>query len=264
MTDWIPQGPPAPAAGKRRAGPQHAKRHHKTVRPIRPGEVVADVLVTVGMFLLLYVVWQLFYTTWRVSGGIDDAITGFEDAHPGPQVYTEARYTTAPPAVGEVVEGEVYGVLHMPGWDWKSIPLAQGVAPWVLDQGFAGHYPSTQQVGEIGNFGLAAHRRTAGDSFRFIHTLQKGDPVVVETAEAFVVYEVTDYQIVAPNETWVLDPVPGETTVPATKRLMTMTTCNPMYGNYERYIVWSEMAYWTPKSEGRPEILEGEPGVGHD
>ena len=259
-----PPAPPPPPPTPSGVGPQHAKSTTKVVRPIRPGEVVADVLVTVGVFLLLYVAWQLFYTTWRVSGGVNDAITEFEDAHPTAPVYTETRYTTDPPQVGDIPEGEVYGVLHMPGWDWKSIPLAQGVAPWVLDQGFAGHYPSTQQVGEIGNFGLAAHRRTAGDSFRYIHTLQKGDPVVVETAEAFLVYEVTDYKIVAPNETWVLDPVPGETDVVPTKRLMTMTTCNPMYGNYERYIVWAEMAYWTPKSEGRPEILEGEPGVGHD
>ena len=233
-------------------------------RPPRAGEIVADILVTVGVFLLLYVVWQLFWTTWRVSGGLNDAIGGFEDRYPAASGYTEVRNYDAPPPVGDIPEGQVYGMLHMPGWDWKTIPLAQGVAPWVLDQGYAGHYPSTQQVGEKGNFGVAAHRRTAGDSFRYVHTLQKGDPIVVETEEAFIVFEVTDYKIVSPNETWVLDPVPGKTGVEPYKRLMTMTTCNPMYGNYERYIVWSEMDYWTPKSEGRPQILEGEPGVGHD
>ena len=220
---------------------------------------VGEVLITIGLFLLLYIVWQLWWTSYKVSDGLNSTVSAFEDAYPGPDLYTEERRTDDPPLVGPLGEGETYGVLHVPGWDWEKIPIAEGVAKWVLDSGYAGHYPETQQVGQLGNFGIAAHRRAFGDTFMNIHTLKEGDPLVVETSEAFIVFRKVKDQVVDPSETWVLDPVPGEPGETPTKRLMTMTTCHPMYGNTERYITWSEMEYWVPKDVGRPEILRGEP-----
>lgn len=220
---------------------------------------VGEVLITIGLFLLLYIVWQLWWTSYKVSGDLNSSVNAFEQAHPGADDYTEERRTDDPPLVGPLAEGEIYGVLHVPGWEWEKIPIAESTAKWVLDSGYAGHYSETQQVGQLGNFAIAAHRRAFGDTFMNIHTLEDGDPLVVETSEAFIVFRKVKDQVVDPSDTWVLDPVPGEPGAAPTERLMTMTTCHPMYGNTQRYITWSEMEYWVPKDAGRPEILRGEP-----
>jgi sortase A len=70
------------------------------------------------------------------------------------------------------------------------MPIVEGIDKELLDQALAGHYPDTQQVGEVGNFALAGHRRTYGDSFRYVNELQTGDQIIVETAQAWYVYEV--------------------------------------------------------------------------
>ncbi len=234
--------------------------------------VIGELLITAGVFLGLFVVWQLWWTSFRLEGAVAGEIASFQEVNPsaveetgdGP-VYTDVQRTDAPPAVGEVEEGEIYALLHVPRWNYKVMPIAQGTTEYVLNNGWAGHYVETQQAGEIGNFALAAHRRTYMNNFRRIDTLEDGDAVVVETAEAWLVYKVYGREIVDPSQTRVILPVPNEPGVEPTKRIMTMTTCHPEFGNAERFIVWSEMAYWVPKSEGIPMILKEEPeGGGSD
>lgn len=163
--------------------------------------------------------------------------------------------TDTPPKPKPVRDRETIGVLHVPDWKGMQIPVKEGVSSAVLDQGFAGHYPTTAREGEVGNFSVAAHRRTAGSNFRRIDTLSKGKQVVVETRDAFLVYAVQSHQIVSPKNTSVIAPVPGKAGAKPTERLMTMTTCHPEYGNSERYIVHLKLSYWTAKSDGKPKIL---------
>lgn len=163
--------------------------------------------------------------------------------------------TDAPPTPSPVRDGETIGLLHVPDWKGMQIPIKEGVSSAVLDQGFAGHYPTTAREGDVGNFSVAAHRRTRGSNFRRIDTLTKGKQVVVEARDAFLVYEVTGHQIVSPKNTSVIAPVPGKTGVEPTERLMTMTTCHPEYDNSERYIVHLKLKCWTDKKDGKPKIL---------
>lgn len=197
-----------------------------------------------------------------MQGAVNESINDFTErtSVSAQWTYTDNIRTDDPPPVGEIPENEIYGVLHVPSWDFARIPIGQGVGQELLDGGNAGHYTETQQPGEVGNFAIAAHRTTYGNSFRYVHKLQPGDTFVVETADAFLVYEMTGHEIVTPDATRVLLPVPNEPGVEPTARTMTMTTCHPEYGNYERYIVWSEMQYWTAKEDGRPMVLKGEPG----
>lgn len=227
---------------------------------------IGELLITAGVFLLLFIVWQLWWTTFELEGKVNAEIGTFQDEFPVVgDGYTDVQRTDEPPSVGDIPYGEIYGLLHVPRWSFRVMPIAQGVGPDVLNNGWAGHYPETQQAGEIGNFALAAHRRTYMNNFRRIDTLEDGDPIVVETEEAWLVYEVYGREIVDPSAVRVILPVPNEPTAVPTKRIMTMTTCHPEFGNTERFIVWSEMKYWVPKSEGIPEILRGEPiGGGHD
>lgn len=227
--------------------------------------VFGELLITAGLFLLLFIVWQLWWTSFELQGDIDKQISGFQKEFPSATAVTEVRRTDDPPPVGDVAMGEIYAMLHVPRWNYRVMPIAQGTTPAVLNNGWAGHYPETQQAGEIGNFALAAHRRTYMNNFRRIDTLEDGDPIVVETEEAYLVYEVYGREIVDPSATRVVLPVPNEPNAVPTKRIMTMTTCHPEFGNTERFIVWSEMKYWVSKEDGIPLILKDEPaGGGHD
>lgn len=217
-------------------------------------QVVGELLITIGVVLLLYVFWQLYWTTFEVQGGMTERIEQFQAETDAPQEVTDLRETGDPPEVGPVIHDQVFGVLHVPKWGME-IPIAQGTTPDVLNNGDAGHYPDTQMPGEIGNFAIAGHRRTYGNNFRRVDIMEPGDPIVVETAQAYLVYRVTGHRIVLPSDTEVILPVPDEPGAVPTTRIMTMTTCHPEFGNSHRYILWSEMEYWVPKEDGRPDVL---------
>lgn len=220
---------------------------------------VGQTMLTVGLVLGLFVVWQLYVTTWQVQGATAAAVESFTKSG-----VTEATQTTEeqrrdpPPPVTIPAVGQTFGTLHVPRWDAMVIPIMEGTTSAVLDTGYAGHYAETQGPGELGNFALAAHRRSYGNSFRRVEELQVGDPLVVETAQAWLVYQVSSTEVVLPTQGEVIHPVPHQpkSTVP-TERMMTLTTCHPEYGNTERFIVYSKLSYWVPRSAGRPVALQG-------
>ena len=108
--------------------------------------VVGELLITFAFVIGLFSVWQLYWTTYQVSGQVSQTIASYEDSHqPAKRTQGEIR-TDDPPAFDrEVGDGEVYGIVHVPTWDWMKIPLAEGTTSYVLDQGWAGHYDMTTQ-----------------------------------------------------------------------------------------------------------------------
>lgn len=236
---------------------------HTAGRRVGPGAqiagVVGEILITLAVILGLFAFWQLEWTSLQVRGPLRQAVAQFQAEHPRAEK-TGRHRTDAPPSVGDVATGQVYGVLHVPTWQWMQIPIAQGVEQWILDKGYAGHYPETAQAGQVGNFSLAGHRRTYGNNFRQIDRLRRGDPLIVETSKAYIVYEVESHEIVWPTDVKVVAPVPDEPGEVPTERWMTLTTCHPEYGNTQRYIVHAKFRYWTAKSDGVPDELVGEPG----
>lgn len=220
---------------------------------------IGQTMLTVGVVLGLFVVWQLYVTTWQVQGATAVAVESFQNstAHDATAT-TEEQRTDPPPDVTMPAVGQTFATLHVPRWDSMVIPIMQGTNEAVLDTGYAGHYTETQGPGELGNFALAAHRRSYGNSFRRVHELQTGDPLVVETSQAWLVYQVTSTEIVLPSQGDVIYPVPHKSkeTVPH-ERLMTLTTCHPEYGNTQRFIVYSKFSYWVPRTQGRPLALKG-------
>ncbi len=254
---------PYPSRSSRPPAPVKAKRKVSIIR--ETVGVIGELLITIGIFLALFIVWQLWWTSFKLEGAVHSEIATFQEMFPSAPAtsddskqseYTDIQRTDDPPPVGEIPLNEIYALMHVPRWDYKVMPVAEGTTTYVLDNGWAGHYPETQQAGEIGNFAVAAHRRTYMNNFRRIDTLADGDPIVIETEEAYLVYEVYGREIVDPSATRVVLPVPNEPGVAPTKRIMTMTTCHPEFGNTERFIVWSEMKYWVPKSEGKPMVLD--------
>ncbi|UFU03100.1 class E sortase [Ruania suaedae] len=221
-----------------------------------------ELLITAGLLLGLFVVWQLWWTDVEGAREADQAVSQFTEGLEVeiPEVAGQER-TEEPPAEPEPVDlsGETFAALWVPDWgtDYRW-PVAEGVSrPDVLDAGMVGHYPDTAMPGQVGNFSVAGHRQTYGRPFYDIDTLAAGDSVIVQTHTAWYVYKVTDHRIVLPTEIDVIAPVPGEPGVEASEAMLTLTTCHPLWSTAERYIVHAQLDHWIPLEDGMPaELLE--------
>ena len=64
-----------------------------------------------------------------------------------------------------------------------------------------------------------------------------------------------------PSAVEVVAPVPGKPKAKPTKAMLTLTTCNPKFNNYERLIVHAELAQTIPRDDtqkdaGKPDELD--------
>lgn len=255
-------------------------RHQKSREHTAPGERrgggvgsaivggVGELLITAGLIIGLFVVWQLWWTSVEANNEAAQLVEEFQDTlPPAPEVAADLR-TDDPPVPAKAAKGETTGVLIVPSWYGKTnntMPIVEGTSLDLLDRATAGHYEHTQQVGEVGNFALAGHRRTYGNSFRYVNELVEGDQVIVETAEAWYVYEVTTHEIVLPSAIEVTAPVPNQPDVAPTERMLTLTTCHSLtlgeYGNDHRWITYATFVGWMPRADGMPEQVLENPGV---
>jgi sortase A len=80
--------------------------------------------------------------------------------------------------------GDAIGLLRIPALgSGYEIPILDGTDLGVLARG-VGHYSSTAQAGQIGNFALAGYRVTHGQPFARLLDLDSGDEIIVETQNA--------------------------------------------------------------------------------
>ncbi|AXK46121.1 class E sortase [Brachybacterium saurashtrense] len=219
--------------------------------------ILGELLLTLGALLALFLVWQLWWTDVVAGREQTGIIDGLEQEWGAVDDERIAPAQEGEPPVPETPQDTlVWATMHVPAFDRVEFPLAEGVGMEdVLNVKGAGHYPETALPGEIGNMAVAGHRNTYGRVFEDIARLEPGDPIVVETADAFYVYEVTESLIVQPQDVEVIAPTPGAPDVPPTERMLTLTACHPMYSARERYIVHAEFAYWTDRADGIPEAL---------
>lgn len=255
-------------------------RHAEPATPTRRGSrrkrrvsvvgVIGELLITAGAVALLFVSYQLW---------VGDAIQGqanneagaelseqwaqeYETAAPTatPEATPDAEQpvsTAEPIAMAEPMEGEVFGLMWIPrfGSDY-SVKLAGGVnEPTSLNVGAIGHYPGTSMPGDVGNFAVAAHRGSHGAPFMNLPSLQVNDALVVETPEGWYTYRYRSMEYVAPTSVDVLLPVPRQEAAQPTERIITMTTCSPRYGSYERLISYGVFESFTPRADGPPASL---------
>ena len=226
--------------------------------------ILGELLLTLGALLLLFLVWQLWWTDVVADREQAGIIDGLEQEWGEVDAQTVAPRQEGPPPVPTTPEDTlVFATMHVPAFDRPRFPLAEGVSlEQVLDVKGAGHYPDTALPGEVGNASIAGHRNTYGRVFEDIARLEAGDPIVVETADAFYVYETTESLIVQPEGVEVIAPTPGRPGVEPTERMLTLTACHPMYSARERIIVHAEFSYWTKRSDGIPEALAQDAGAG--
>lgn len=224
--------------------------------------VLGELLITAGVLVGLFVVWQLWWTDVVAVRHQQEVLHALEWEPPAPvkDAPPEPR-RDAPPVDPEPAFGEVFAQLYVPrfGPDYVA-PIAGGVdRRQILDVIGVGHYPGTAMPGDLGNFSTAGHRTSYGKPYNLIADLQPGDPIVVRTATTWYVYRMTTSEIVYPKQVEVIAPVPGlkagDPVPELTQRLMTMTACHPMFSARQRFVVHAEFDYWIPVTDGVPQEL---------
>ncbi len=231
---------------------------------------IGRVMMTAGVVLLLFVVYQLWGTglqTAQEQDRIEGEFAALQESGPT----TEAPDTTAPPdstavttppstlsptevaALPPLAPGDPIGRIRIPtiGVDWMVI---EGVPLRLLKNG-PGHFPGTALPGQSGNAAIAGHRTTYGAPFNRIDELVAGDTIEVTTLQGTFTYAVIDQPaadgeaptpqaIVRPWETELIEPVEGDA-------IITLVACHPEYSARQRIIVQARLAGTpAPTTEG--------------
>jgi LPXTG-site transpeptidase (sortase) family protein len=243
--------------------------------------ILSDLLFTAAFLILLYILWQLYWTA--VPAYYDQKELVSRSEWDMPEDVTKAAqpldYMPCDKINGKASYERVWGVDWQKEYDlnWKEpteiksmigrvyVPkfgadfvhnLVQGTdKEIVLDRQGFGHYESTVMPGCVGNFAAAAHRDGYGAPLGDVEKIKVGDSLIVRTRHYWYVYSTTGYKIVQPEQGDVLLPVPGDSTAKPTKRLLTYTTCHPRWSMDQRYILQGEFKYWAEVKSGVPQEL---------
>jgi sortase A len=249
--------PPAPAeeptAPLSRMEARAAARAAKDTPGVVISRIVGELFITTGVLLLLFVTYQLWWTNVRAHQQADGAANNLQQRWDS----TKDDPDRVP---GTFSPGEGFAIMYIPKLDVKA-PIAEGISKHrVLDKGMIGHYDGALDTAmpwdKTGNFGVAAHRNTHGEPFRYVNRLVAGDKVVVETADTYYTYEITSsLASTPPKNISVLRPVPTGSGFTRPGRYLTLTTCTPEFTSTNRLIVWGKLVEERPRSKGKPDAL---------
>lgn len=214
---------------------------------------VAMVLFLAGFGFLGFGAWQYFF-----SDAVDGAIKQSEALEYAPEtVDAEVKQFINPAEATEL--GDVFARIVAPRLANDYVRLVGEGTKWhpVLNEIGIGHYTGTARPGEVGNFATAAHRGGFGGSYKNIHRFVEGDKVYVQTNDGWYTYRYLQTKIVKPEEIDVISPVP-QSLIGAREggHYMTMTSCDPIYVNTNRIIVWFELESVALTGEEVPAAVE--------
>ncbi|WP_349899111.1 class E sortase [Parafrigoribacterium soli] len=221
--------------------------------------LLGELLITAGVLVFLFLGWQLWLNDLVVGAQQDKAAVQLAKNWSG-SVPTRTPPKVEKPDYGPPVvpaaqrNATKFAVLYIPrfGSDYARA-IAEGVGTGdVLDKGILGHYPDSQLPGAIGNFAVAGHRTTHGAPLKQIASLRVGDKIYVQTADGYFTYDFRGLEYVRPTGVGVIDAVPQSPGVAPTDRILTMTSCNPMFSSSERIVGYAVFDSWQPTSAGPP------------
>jgi sortase A len=210
--------------------------------------------IGIGVFLLGFVVQQLFVTTYFAQQA-NQGLAAEAQTHFAEVEITEVPYVPVTPVVDPdpstpppdpddpvptlLVEGapeaaQPFAIIRVPTIDrlkdgWTVV---EGTSRANLRNG-AGHMPFTPLPGQPGNAVISGHRTTYGAPFHELDTLEPGDLIEVETALGVHTYAVSETVIVSPRDLWVTDPRDGA--------WLTLTTCHPKFSSRQRLVVFASL-----------------------
>ncbi|MFJ2263594.1 class E sortase [Streptomyces sp. NPDC087844] len=235
-----------------RAAARRAAKARKPGAAVMASRAIGEVFITTGVLMLLFVTYQLYWTNIRAHAQADSEASSLQD-----------DWASGKGAPGTFEPGQGFALLHIPKLD-VVVPIAEGTdKKRVLDRGMVGHYAeegvkTAMPDAKKGNFGLAGHRNTHGEPFRYINRLKPGDAIVVETQNKYFVYKMASIlPVTSPSNTSVLDAIPKGSTFKSAGRYITLTTCTPEFTSKYRMIVWGTMVEERSRDKGKPDELVG-------
>src|SRR5262245_18888824 len=109
--------------------------------------VVGELLITAGVFLLLFVAWELWWTDVVADREQADIVSALPWDDPptdpstgGPKI--AEPQPGAPPELPQPDPAETFATLRVPRWDDRPRPISEGVGRReVLNPKGIGHYP---------------------------------------------------------------------------------------------------------------------------
>lgn len=248
--------------------------------PVRTAvRTFGEVLITLGVVVLLFVVYEVYWTDVISAGKQDEATVALDDKW---KQEREEHFT----GLGE---GDGFAKMYIPafGADYH-FTIVEGTSAESLEIG-PGHYPQTAYPGQTGNFSVAGHRVGKGAPFNDINLINSCDAIVVETADNWFIYralpkseekagwaegrgkeaqckgvsvlgapydQVVGQTIVPPTDGSVIAPVPGSDVAPSAGEqaaLITLTTCHPRFSDKERLIVHGVLVKQWQKDPAKPD-----------
>jgi sortase A len=243
-----------------------------SARRTRAIAVLGELLLTTGVLVFLFVGWYLWLNV-QIAGSAQARATSAlqqqwaSQVQPDPVATDDApsQATEGPvglspdlapvPAEPTGINEPIAGIL-IPrfGSDWARTVGQDVTAREVLNSRVTGigHYPGTGMPGEVGNFAIAGHRTVNGGPFGKLPDLRPGDHIYFETIDGWYEYSFRGLQYVTPEQVEVIAPVPNYPGAEPVDRVLTMTTCNPLYSAAERAIGYAVMTAWYPRSGGAP------------
>lgn len=139
-----------------------------------------------------------------------------------------------------------------------DLPIFHGTSDEVLKQG-AGHLEGTAlPVGGTGTRSVISAHRGLATAVLFTHLdqVKVGDTFTIEVFGEVLTYQVIETEVVEPDDSKALYPVPGED-------LVTLVTCTPLGINSHRILVTGERVEPTPiqdvRNAGKPPTIPGFP-----
>ena len=261
--------------GTRRTGTTTARRPKitaSTIHPVRRAIAgIGRTLVTLGLLILLFVVYQLWGTgifTARAQENLKrDFQKQIEKAQENDTVGTPTPGTKPKPGTTSTTvkfsnrlapletpaDGELEGIIKIPRIG-ITFAYVEGTSRDDLKKG-PGHYPGTPLPGTIGNAAIAGHRTTYLHPFWGLDDLKVGDDIIIQTAVGTTFhYRMYKQLIVKPTDVWVVDNTPDAQ--------LTLTACNPKGSAAERIVIKARLAPAQSAKPSKPKPKPATAGTG--
>ena len=238
-----------PSPSRARSGASAGPAAGSETSPSRRGgvnlaAVLGDLFITFGVLLVLYVVYQLWWTNIIADQQVARNSAALQHQF-------AASRGTAPGVPPETFpNGKSFAFVYIPafGPDWRALVM-QGVdRDSVLNTGAVGHYPGDDSFpwDADGNFALAGHRDGHGMIFRDLDQLKPGEKVYVQTQYGWYVYQLDREAPSVPiADVGAIAPIPQGSGFTAPGHYITLTTCTPIYIDTSRLVWWGHLVETT-------------------
>lgn len=200
------------------------------------------VFILLGIIILAYPQVNEWYSDWQQSRLLDEAENEAMAQSTAQPTNLQSGYakvnhllneesessTTAPPPV----QGEILGIITIDKIDVK-LPIVEGATRENM-RSAAVHISETDQLGEKGNFAIAAHRaHKYGRLFNRLNEIKVGDIIKIESRGTLFEYKTDNISIVEPTDVSVLESNPN-------REEITLVTCDPLVNPTHRLIIHAE------------------------